>query len=288
MDFTSIDVETANADLASICQIGVVRFQDGKIAETWQTLLNPEDYFDGVNVSIHGIDEHAVADAPRFPDISQVLVGHLFGAIVVSHTVFDRTAITAVFRKYRISPPQSAWLDTTTVVRRTWPDLSKRGYGLASVAEKLGIKFQHHNAQEDARAAGEILVHAIQTTGMTLAAWLERVKRPIDVSSDGSSERITREGNPEGPLYGEVVVFTGALSMPRRDAADLAAVAGCEVAASVAKTTTLLVVGDQDVSKLAGHEKSIKHRKAEALISKGQPIRILRETDFRLLVREAQ
>ncbi len=120
MDFISIDVETANADLASICQIGIVRFKDGQIAETWQTLVNPEDYFDEVNVSIHGIDEHAVTDAPKFPNVSEVLVRHLSGAVVVSHTAFDRIAIAAVFGKYGLGPPQSAWLDTARVVRRTW------------------------------------------------------------------------------------------------------------------------------------------------------------------------
>jgi hypothetical protein len=36
---------------------------------------------------------------------------------------------------------------------------------------------------------------------------------------------------------------------------------------------------------LAGHEKSSKHRKAEQLIKMGQPIRILRETDFREIVK---
>jgi DNA polymerase-3 subunit epsilon len=288
MDFTSIDVETANADLSSICQIGVVRFEDGQIADTWQTLLNPEDYFAERNASIHGIDERKVAHAPRFPDISELLVGHLSRTVVVHHMPFDRTAIAAVFGKHGLGVPQAAWLDTAQVVRRTWLDLTKRGYGLANVAEKLGIEFQHHDALEDARAAGEILVQAIKTTGMTLAEWLERVERPICASRGGSSERISRDGNPEGPLHGEVVVFTGALLMPRRDAADLAATMGCQVAASVTKDTTLLVVGDQDLRKLSGHEKSSKHRKAEELISKGQPIRILRETDFRLLVGESR
>lgn len=283
MDFISIDVETANADLASICQIGVVRFKNGEIIDTWQTLIDPEDYFDMVNVSIHGIDEDTIADAPKFPDISDVLAMHISGAVVVSHTVFGRRAIAAAFGRYGIAAPQSAWLDTAKVVRRTWSAFSQRGYGLASVAEKLGIKFQHHNALEDARAAGEVLVHAVRTTGMTLAQWFERVKRPINESS-AQITHITRQGNPEGPLLGEVVVFTGALSMPRREAADLAAAAGCEVMASVTKATTLLVVGDQDIRKFNGHEKSTKHRKAEELISKGQQIRILRETDFRMLV----
>jgi len=46
----------------------------------------------------------------------------------------------------------------------------------------------------------------------------------------------------------------------------------------------MLVVGDQDVMKLAGHEKSAKHRKAESLIAQGEEIRILRESDFMELV----
>jgi DNA polymerase-3 subunit epsilon len=81
-----------------------------------------------------------------------------------------------------------------------------------------------------------------------------------------------------------VVVFTGALAIPRREAADLAALVGCEVVSGVTKKNTLLVGGDIDVQRLAGHEKSSKHRKAEELIGKGFPIRIMRETDFRELV----
>jgi DNA polymerase-3 subunit epsilon len=63
----------------------------------------------------------------------------------------------------------------------------------------------------------------------------------------------------------------------------LAAKIGCRVEDGVNKQTSLLVVGDQDIKKLAGHEKSSKHRKAEALILAGQSIRILRETDFKEL-----
>ena len=51
------------------------------------------------------------------------------------------------------------------------------------------------------------------------------------------------------------------------------------------KHTSLLVVGDQDIEKLNGADKSSKHRKAEQLIEKGQPIRILGEADFMSLCR---
>jgi len=42
----------------------------------------------------------------------------------------------------------------------------------------------------------------------------------------------------------------------------------------------MLVVGDQDLRMLAGHVKSSKQTKAERLIAKGQPIRILGESDL--------
>jgi DNA polymerase-3 subunit epsilon len=288
MDFTSIDVETANADLSSICQIGIVQFKDGVIANRWQSLVNPKSYFDCINVSIHGIDKDRVANAPSFSELHGVLETFLTSSVVTCHTTFDRTAIHAVHEKHSLKLPDITWLDTARVVRRTWPDRSRTGYGLKPVAEMLGIEFQHHDAEEDARAAGEILLHAIQETGLSVDDWVVRSMRPIGASSNGSADRITRDGNPEGPLFGEIAVFTGALSMPRREAADLAADAGCEVGASVTKNTTLLIVGDQDVTKLAGHSKSSKHRKAEGNIAKGQQIRIMRETDFQTLLETAR
>ena len=289
MNFIALDVETANADLASICQIGIAHFSGGCFAEKWESLVDPEDEFDSMNISIHGIDESMVAGAPTFPSLGETVTQKLVDTVVVSHTPFDQTAIRSVFAKYGIEIPVITWLDTARVIRRTWLDLSRRGYGLAPVAERLGIEFRYHDAAEDARAAGEILLHAIRETGLSVDEWVVRAKKPISSSPGGStSERITRDGDPEGPFFGEVAVFTGALSMPRREAADLAATAGYEVAASATKTTTLLIVGDQDVRKLAGHEKSSKHRKAEKLIQKGQPIRVLRETDFRSIASFAE
>ncbi|MBC8465449.1 hypothetical protein H8D57_00325 [bacterium] len=154
--------------------------------------------------------------------------------------------------------------------------------------EIIGYDFQHHNALEDAKASGYILIAAIAKTGLGIEDWIKRVKQPIDPSNVSTGGAIRREGNPEGALSGECLVFTGALEIHRKDAADFAAQIGCNVESGVTKKTTILVVGDQDVTKLAGKEKSSKHRKAEDLIAKGQPIRILRESDFKELVNQAE
>lgn len=281
MDFVAIDVETANADLASICQIGVAFVQAGSVVDQWSTLVDPEDYFSHINIEIHGIDRSQVVGAPTFADVYPVLESRTAGVVIVSHTSFDRVALTGAIEKYDLLPGAHVWLDSARVVRRAWPDkYATHGYGLANVAADLGITFKHHDAGEDARAAAEIVLRACEATEMDIEAWLARVQQPIFPES---AAPIRREGNPEGPLFGESLVFTGALEIPRREAADLAAAAGCNVESGVTKKTTLLVVGDHDVTKLAGHNKSSKHRKAETLIAKGQPIRILRETDFKNL-----
>jgi DNA polymerase III subunit epsilon len=282
LDFVAIDVETANADLSSICQVGVSSFQNGKPNDQWKSLVNPEDDFDDINVSIHGIDERTVRFAPNWAKVYPSVTLRLNGKIVVSHTAFDRLALYRACEKNKLPLCECQWLDSAKVVRRAWPKFAKSGFSLANVAQELGINYVPHDALEDARCAGEILLRAMTESGLGLDQWLNRVKQQINLAHIGP---ITREGNPDGPLYGEVLVFTGALSLPRREAADLASTTGCEVAVGVNKRTTLLVVGDQDINRLAGYEKSSKQRKAEELMKMGQRIRILAESDFRRIVK---
>lgn len=280
--FVAIDVETANADLASICQIGVVRFQDGEIAGSWKTLVDPEDEFDHANVSIHGIDAKMVVGAPTFAGILDALQSRIAGSVVVSHTLFDRAAIGRACERYGLPAIECAWLDSAQVTRRTWPRFSRRGYNLANIASWCGIEFRHHDAEEDARAAGLVLLRALKESGLTIDDWVAR--SPNSIRGISLSTPIVQAGNPDGPLAGEVVVFTGALSIPRREATVMAAAAGCDVASAVGEAVTLLVVGDQDVRRLRGREKSAKHRAAESLMERGQSIRILQESDFRKLI----
>ena len=284
MSFVAIDVETANPNMASICQIGLAQYVDGVLSEELKSYVDPEDYFDGINVSIHGIDESVVTGAPTFPALAETLYSFLDNAVVVCHTHFDRVAIHQTAHRHGIRPPVCAWLDSSRVVRRAWKEYAQSGYGLYNVCQALGYEFNHHDALEDAKAAAHILLTAQNETDLDVKGWLERIEQPVDLTRVGSGRAIKRGGNSEGCLYGEVLVFTGSLDIPRGEAADLAAAVGCQVASSVTKKTTLLVVGDQDIDKLMGHERSAKHRKAEELIGTGVAIRILRESDFKQLV----
>ena len=149
MQFVAIDVETANADLSSICQVGVVIFQNGSCVDSWSSLVDPEDDFDGFNVSIHGIDEQKVNGAPTWPRIADTLRGLLSDSIVACHTPFDRAATILACEKHGLDQFNCQWLDTARVVRRAWPEqFGTKGYGLHNVAKFLGIDFKHHDALE--------------------------------------------------------------------------------------------------------------------------------------------
>lgn len=99
--FYALDVETSNADYSSICQIGIAEFNKGKLVETWETLINPKDYFDWMNISIHGITEEMVENSPTFRDSYDRIKELVENNIVVHHMPFDRIAINRACEKKR-------------------------------------------------------------------------------------------------------------------------------------------------------------------------------------------
>ena len=177
LTFNAIDVETANSDPSSICQIGIVSVRDGIIKEQLSVLVNPEAQFSEFNVNLHGIDRPKVSRCPALPGLETQLRRWLEGSVLVSHTGFDRRAMNGAMERYGLRPLRARWLDSSMVARRAWPQRYGRRWNLALIASELGIEFRHHDAVEDARAAGEIVLRACGLTGVDIDGWLERTGR---------------------------------------------------------------------------------------------------------------
>lgn len=269
MDFVAVDVETANPDVHSICQIGIAGFHDGKLVESWQSLIDPQTRFDRGNIAVHGIEPGTVKGAPTLAEVFDEIRVRFQDMIVASHTPFDRRAIAGAAERYGLDMPPCRWLDTAKVVRRAWPEFAKKGYGLANLARRFEIVFNHHDALEDARAAGEVLLRAVGETGVSVEQWLLR--------TTATSRKSSLALNRSGPLYGQLAVFTGMLRTPRREITRQAADAGCDVATALGETVTLLVVGDGNAP---ADIKSAKHRRAEQMVRRGHPLRIVGEAEF--------
>ena len=175
LTFNAIDVETANSDPSSICQIGIVQVRGGVIKGQLSVLVNPEAPFSDFNVRIHGIDDIGVRDSKALPFFESRLRRLLEGTVLVSHTSFDRRALDGAMERYGLRPIRATWLDSAMVARRAWPHRYRRRWSLSLIAGDLGIDFRHHDAAEDARAAGEIVLHACRHSGVDIDGWLERV-----------------------------------------------------------------------------------------------------------------
>ena len=139
MKYYSLDVETANPDQSSICQIGLALSDNGEIIKSWNWLINPEDYFDYFNTEIHGITEEDVVVKPTFSEVYETLKKTISDCIVIHHTAFDKVAINSVCNKYNLEPINISWVDSARVVRRVYPEFRSRGYGLGNLLNILEL-----------------------------------------------------------------------------------------------------------------------------------------------------
>ena len=277
--FVTIDFETANGDMASICQVGVVTYENGKETDRFSSLVNPEEPFWHTNVAVHGIRPEAVRSAPKLPDLYDNLRRQLADRYVISHGWFDKHCLSRVLDKYQLPDFDRHWLDATGLVRRALPEFSQRGYGLQNVAAYYGLRTTAHDALNDAQTCGTIVLNILAETGTTLDDWVYLMEHPVRLMKR-PKRQLDVKPNENGQHFGQSVVFTGELSIPRDEAQLLASKAGFNIKSGISRKVNYLVCGEQDPRVLAGHPVSSKERKARELINNGHQIRLIKETDF--------
>ena len=266
VDFVVVDVETACSRVSSICQIGIVGFRDGQEVFAYETLIDPCDDFSPFNMRVHGISCDHIVGKPTFGHIHEAVDRHLGGRVTVAHSFFDKGALAAACRVHARPMIETTWLDSVRVAKRAWPELPS--HRLNVLTKFLGVRHKHHDALSDARAAGMVIVRAIEHTGIDLAGWL----RP-ESSRSGPAPKPAAEG----PLIGHKVAILGA---PRDSLlAHRLAGQGARVVASVGTTTTMLVISkDQPYGRFV--HASPAYRKAEELRQFGSKLKIVAEDDL--------
>ena len=176
--FNSLDVETANYSQGSICQIGIAHFCNGSVVDSWVTLVNPETYFSRKNIHVHGISPSMVAGMPEFPEIFSEIKERTSSLPTVCHTLFDKVAIEEAIKIHDLENIHVEWVDSCRLARIAWSN--KRldgGYGLRNLCNWLEIEFNHHDALEDAIAAGKVAIAACSKLGMSLSEYSHKTNR---------------------------------------------------------------------------------------------------------------
>ena len=281
-NFIAIDVETANSDRSSICQIGMAEVREGRIVEEWSSLVNPETNFDERNMRIHFITPDHVKNAPIFPQIIQETKKRLLNAaFIICHSHFDFIALKQALEEYALDSlikpliDDATWADSCQIAREVWPKW--KNHKLPTLADHLGIVFEHHDALDDARTAAKVVLHAIKKNPhLKLKDYQLGVEEDslTDMSSHSPYDHLRNGGLVNN--VDATIVFTGDLSISRKEATELAEKAGCTTCSRISKKVTALVIGNNLINK---RYKTNKMKDAEQF-----DIKILSEADFIKLI----
>jgi DNA polymerase III subunit epsilon len=310
--FIAIDYETANNDYRSACSLGVSIVENGKVVETFESLIQPPkefSEFDPFNVMIHGITPTQIKGAPTFDYLWEKLdkFNSKYKVPFVCHfSGFDIRVTEALLNHYGVSFQEIQFYDTYTIARKLWPQLIN--HKLNTLSQNFKIDLNHHNAASDAQACALIALKQIEDLGKnSLIEVAENygyklgvlnssgVKTMSDFKNYGSTNYKAydpkaasskdvlpdREVNLGSDLFGKNIVFTGDLtSMSRKEGIQRAVNNGAIVASGVSKKTNYLIVGVSDFIDFSSGKKTNKLKDAEALSALGQDISIIDEEDF--------
>ncbi|MDL2225646.1 3'-5' exoribonuclease [Eubacteriales bacterium OttesenSCG-928-M02] len=157
MDFIAIDFETASAKSHwSACAVGLVDVRDGKIYDTYYSLINPGCGFDYRCVRVHGIEEADVADAIDLHGAMALLREKLDGRTIVAHNAsFDTGVMKAAMEREGVEPPVVDVLCTVSAARRAFP--GRQSYSLSKMMDLVG-EYEAHNALADAMSCAKLLL----------------------------------------------------------------------------------------------------------------------------------
>lgn len=156
-NFAAIDFETANFERSSVCSVGVVIVHDGKITDSFYSLIQPEpNYYNYRCMQVHGLCREDTDDAPVFPEVWAQIEPLIEGLPLVAHnSQFDEGCLKAVFKVYQMEYPDYIFYDTLYASRRTFRYLPN--HQLHTVAAECGYCLEnHHHALADAEACAWI------------------------------------------------------------------------------------------------------------------------------------
>lgn len=306
-DFIAIDFETANSSCGSACSVGIAAVSDLRIVDTYYSLIKPRVAgFNYYNVAVHGITDEDVKNAKTldelWPEISSMFSTHT--PVFAHNARFDMSVLS---QSLSFEIPDFIYADTLDIAH----SLGIKKAKLDNCADILHIQIgQHHNALDDAQTCALIAITGMQRSGcpsvweylassssivirhyadltITHKSECAPVRKPAHYIAAAHKSRpcdispTVEIIDKSSCLYGKNIVFTGALSIERNRAMQIAVNCGATVKTSVSKKVHYLVLGEQDLDAVGASGHSTKELKAYELNNSGQAqIKIINEREF--------
>ena len=148
--FTAIDFETAQGYRWSICQVGLVRFENGQIKDEISILVQPpKNYYWDWFIGIHGITPQITANLPTFDKVWHIIEPFIKNQNVVAHNglAFDFPVLSKTLEYYGMQAPDYSKYCTYRIYNDN----------LASLCKIHKIPLTHHEACPDSIFTSKIV-----------------------------------------------------------------------------------------------------------------------------------
>jgi len=167
LNYIAIDFETANQYRNSACSIGLVRFIDGKEADSFYSLIHPAKmyFIPEWTRDIHHISYNDVRNKPYFPELWDSSIMPFINKtpdfpLVAHNAQFDMNVIRGCCQYFGMALPDLSYFDSLLIARKTWPKMIS--HKLTFLGEQFGIEYLAHDALEDSRTCGLIIKKAAE------------------------------------------------------------------------------------------------------------------------------
>ena len=155
-NFICLDLETTglNPKKDRIIEIGAVKVRDGKIVDTFQSLIDPKQELGERVESLTSIASKELCGQPTIQEILPDLKEFLEEDVLLGHRVlFDYSFLKRAFTNAKIIFERKG-LDTLKLARKFVTDCESKK--LESLCQHYGIRHQAHRALGDAVATVEL------------------------------------------------------------------------------------------------------------------------------------
>lgn len=147
-----LDTETTGLDYTreKVIEFAAVKLENGKIKDTFETLINPQQHIRKSSIAIHGITEDMVQDAPTEEEIMPKILKFIGDYPIVAHNaIFDYSFLNEASLRVTGKELQNIRIDTQQMFKDVFPDLES--HGLEALTRKFSVEFKnHHRAMSDA------------------------------------------------------------------------------------------------------------------------------------------
>lgn len=114
-----------------------------------------------MNIAIHGITPSMVDEQPIFGELWTTIEPLVSGEIIIAHNaVFDISVLRCCLDAAKKSYPEIQYLCTYRMGKKLLQELSS--HKLNIISSHFGIRLNHHNALEDARACAQIMLNLME------------------------------------------------------------------------------------------------------------------------------